>query len=212
MAKNRKRQRPPAPTVGDVLDALKDETDRGVVLIGSQWLQDKLESLLRTYFLGTSDAPEPLIESLLSNEMHDPPLGRSWPRLALCRTLGILGQPICDSIAAVQNLRNHYFAHYIGPSSLTDPHLQESLSEILTSLPNDVRTNFDNLKARVYKPPYDGPDAISEQWADFLCSVSSIFTKLAEREKEISKHLPNQRCRDRIEQRSRPPGAIPETD
>jgi hypothetical protein len=146
--KRRKRPRLPRADLEAVYDALAKESDRGAVLIGAQMLQDRLENVLRSLFKRMADIPwsisspeklDNLLFELVSSEGRNAPLARSWPRIALCRALGLLGEKDCDAIEGIQRIRNHFFAHHTGHVSLSNPIVVEVL--------NEVFDNFDDYQS-----------------------------------------------------------------
>jgi DNA-binding MltR family transcriptional regulator len=121
--------KPPKPTLMSIMVATLHESDRGLVMVLSQLIQDYLEKLLRSFFRYVYHAPEDSIDFLLSHDVYDPPLGNSSPRLAMCRVLGLIDDSLQDAIRALQKIRNYYFAHYTGEASLTDTHVRRMLLE-----------------------------------------------------------------------------------
>jgi len=83
---------------------LNNQTDRGAVLVGSAYLETKLEELL-----GSGLASNQTIFSALVRE-RTAPLRGFWAKIELSYLLGLVGKDVRDSLNTIRNLRND-FAH-----------------------------------------------------------------------------------------------------
>ncbi|RKH72457.1 hypothetical protein D7X96_05080 [Corallococcus interemptor] len=83
--------------------ALESESDRGCALIGAAFLDEKLEALLRNFFIDDKKVADALLKP-------NSPLGAFSARIRMCRALGLLSREACRMLGFVRGIRNE-FAH-----------------------------------------------------------------------------------------------------
>jgi hypothetical protein len=185
----RKRSRLPKAELEAIYKALSKESDRGVVLVGSQMLQDRLEEVLRKLFERMADIPytvkaneqlKGLIAELLSPDLLNAPLARSGPRIMLCRVLGLIGSHICDGITGIQRIRNHFFAHYTGHVSLSTPLVQKAVFDLYNSFPDYELDELDHYEklwrhGRIYRSK-----KFSKSRFAFITMVSFLHVRIGD--------------------------------
>jgi DNA-binding MltR family transcriptional regulator len=99
-----------------IMQAMLEETERGAVLVGVQWLDDMLEEVLRSRFAVENTGSE-IVNQLLNGAIA--PLGTLGVRVAACRAFGILRQEAYEVLEALREIRNHC-AHAKARTSLSD--------------------------------------------------------------------------------------------
>jgi DNA-binding MltR family transcriptional regulator len=108
-----------------VVETLDDESDRGMVLILSGFLEEALKTMLVGFFQ-VGAKTEALFES------GNPALGTFSARINLCHALGIINDKEREDLDMVRGLRND-FAHEVGASFSV-----ESISARINNLSNVV--------------------------------------------------------------------------
>src|SRR4051794_21975842 len=108
----------PRPEPEQIQEAMRDETDRGCVLVGTSWIENRLRLLIKqTLQAVTNDMKnerENAVDSLLTNQFG---LGTTRIRLLFCKSMMLIDDTTHDAIDNLTRLRNH-FAHWAGPSTL----------------------------------------------------------------------------------------------
>ena len=93
------------------LDKLKDESDRGMVLISTGYLEEQLKKILLAYFVN-----DPALVILVKG--GSAPLGAFSARITTCYALGLISKPEHDDMHILRRIRND-FAHDIHASFKT---------------------------------------------------------------------------------------------
>lgn len=118
-----RRQRP--PVVVDFVSMMRDlasETDRGVALIVSAWLDDALDHLLRASVVQHKKLAEGLFGP-------DRPLGTFSARINVAFAFGVINTKHFDDLHALRAIRNR-FAHTRAPMSFATPEIASSIGAL----------------------------------------------------------------------------------
>ncbi len=108
---------------------LLDESDRGSVLVGTAYLDEEVELLLRDAFLTTDEAIKKCVDPMLKGGRA--PLSSFWAKVKIACAMGLISPAVHDALDKMRDLRNA-FAHRAGPVSLSD----ERVAPILHKLGN----------------------------------------------------------------------------
>lgn len=93
------------------LDKLKEESERGMVLISTGYLEEQLRQILLAYFV-----EDPALASLTDGA--NSPLGSFSARTTACYALGLVSKDEHDDLHTLRRIRNE-FAHNIHASFKT---------------------------------------------------------------------------------------------
>ena len=93
------------------LEKLKEESDRGMVLISTGYLEEQLKKILLVYFVD-----DPALVGLVDG--GSAPLGAFSARIIACYALGLISKPEHDDLHILRRIRNE-FAHNIHASFQT---------------------------------------------------------------------------------------------
>ena len=98
--------------------AIGNESDRGCVLLATSFIDDALESLLRTKLKMMSDVRDTELDILLVKRPL-PPLGSFSIRTRVAAAMGILNRRTVHALRLLGDLRNK-LAHQKGPAALDE--------------------------------------------------------------------------------------------
>lgn len=110
-----------------IILALNDESDRGAVLVATEWLGDLLEALLRAKF-SAEGVDRESVQDLLLNGVTAP-LGSFAIRLKACHAFGLVRKEVYEVADALREIRNHC-AHAKAVVSLKDDDIAEYVRAI----------------------------------------------------------------------------------
>jgi DNA-binding MltR family transcriptional regulator len=100
-----------------ITEELKDESDRGVVLVSAAFLDELLEELLRAHFISDSK----ITDELLSNSG---PLGSFSARSKLAYCLDLIHETQFRDLETVRKIRNE-FAHSHRPATFDSDRIRD---------------------------------------------------------------------------------------
>ena len=130
-------------------NALAGETDRGVVLVGTAFIDYWLEGLLRrTFTLGAGNTKDnrDLIENVLVNGPQ-PLLGSIWARNTAAHLIGLIDDEFDGLINEIKGLRN-VFAHKPGnvvlDDAVVDPIVAKLTSQQHLELLKQFQANYES--------------------------------------------------------------------
>lgn len=123
---------------------LFEESDRGCVLVGTAYLDDEIELLLREAFGASDDTVKKAVDPLLKG--GNAPLGSFWARIKIALAMGLINTDVHDALDKMRELRNA-FAHKTGTVSLSD----EKVAPILSSLTSHVQKIVKAFKLLIEK-------------------------------------------------------------
>ncbi len=90
-----------------LLNSLRQESDRGCVLVSAAFIDQALDLAIRADFSPSSDGQATAVRTLFSSRG---PLGRMWARLQYARARDIIDEDMFEAIERVRSVRNR-FAH-----------------------------------------------------------------------------------------------------
>ena len=152
-------------------DNLLEESDRGCVLIAAAYLDDALESLLRTYFSQDAacvkNAVDPMFDGLA-------PLSSFSAKTKLAFALRLIDSGVFDNLELVRKIRNK-FAHSFEGVALTSQQIRDWIRSLKLTAPAK-----DRVKAK--------PAAVQEEKLRFTSAVCYAIGYLEEREIQINEN------------------------
>lgn len=84
---------------------MQSESDRGLALVGADFLDSILASMLKAYFVDTRDIAERLLGS-------DRPLSTFSSRIVASYLIGLIPRSYYDDLERVRKIRNEFAHHY----------------------------------------------------------------------------------------------------
>lgn len=102
---------------GAFFNSLRSESDRGCVLVAAAFLDESLESLLRSKMLREPKERKACVDPLFATMA---PLSTYWAKTQCLRALEIIEQWEYEDLHRIRELRNH-FAHSYDEVSFSDP-------------------------------------------------------------------------------------------
>lgn len=108
-------------------ETIKNESDRGCVLVAAAFLDEGLELLLRSRMSKDSAVVKGSIEPLFSGGVA--PLRSFWAKAKLCFSLGLVPDNLHADLMRIRSLRN-LFAHSYSGASFEDPTVIQLVSEL----------------------------------------------------------------------------------
>jgi hypothetical protein len=139
----------------EITQALASESDRGCVLVGAAWIEDLMRTMIRDeieFLCQTRDVSSTVpkdIKSLLKT-IVDGAMNRAANRVAFIRATGMIDDRLRNSMNALFLMRNEFFAHFPGRSSLSAPQVSQRLKEFCEINP----TNDETFTASLGKQRY----------------------------------------------------------
>lgn len=126
-----KRKHPVVPTDVDdqaslFFEALKNESDRGCVIVAAAFIEDALEVLLRASMSRQRSVVKETIDPLFKGIG---PLSSSWAKAELCRANKLIPEWLYKDLAKIRDLRNQ-FAHTYRPASFGDVAVLDTVSKL----------------------------------------------------------------------------------
>jgi DNA-binding MltR family transcriptional regulator len=145
-------------------DRLRDETDRGKIIVAASYLDEELELVIRTMM---RDLPKDLEAELFRGYG---PLASFSGKIKLAFALKIINEAIYKDLLVIKALRNH-FAHAYSHDSAYDNWIQESAMSLEFGNTDDQKLKdfCFSLTVREEKQPND------EYWMVSPTSVSTIL-------------------------------------
>ena len=160
---------------GEFIESLRDESDRGLVLISAAYICEKLKEVLQAKIQQNPEVPEKLIASLFNAHA---PLESFAARIKFAFLLSLVDNYTFHDLETVREIRNH-FAHDYARAAFGD----ENVSCLACKLKTANRA-FERFGA---PPDFDTAcaDDINNQSkkerARFTLAVSEIANQLEER-------------------------------
>lgn len=108
---------PELKRLGDFLDKLRKESDRGAVLISASILDEQLKEVLRAFFTDSKSSKE-LIEGT------NAPLGTFSSRINSCYGLGLIQKNEFEELNTIRKIRNE-FAHKWDDGDFMTPRIKD---------------------------------------------------------------------------------------
>lgn len=151
-----------AEDLAKFVEELKRETDRGLPLVASALIDDKLLETLRAFFCEGPSAVKLLDEGTA-------PLGTFSARTEACFALGLIDEYEHSEITLLRKVRNE-FAHAKHGISFQSPRVQGLCSSLRSDLPegvgyptNDPRFRFTNAAVAIVLRLYHRPDWVAQE-------------------------------------------------
>lgn len=119
---------------GEPLDAplttqmLRRESDRGCVLVGAAILEEALDGLVRSGFVGDEGVEKHSISPLLA---ASGPLGSLWAKTQLTNAMGLLSADTYHDLEIIRKLRNR-FAHQRESATFSDADVVTAVDRLAT--------------------------------------------------------------------------------
>jgi hypothetical protein len=169
------------------LKTLYDESDRGCALVAGAWIDERLASLLHTYFEACSGNTKDSLELFhwLLWKRPDAPLMSTGIKCRLCRALGLINETFYRVINRIAEIRNQHFAHFALNNSFENTEVQGlifGLKEMISGLPDANKLFWD--RSDVLANPIRG----NRHW--FIGAVGTIILELNLMEIHIAHGLP----------------------
>lgn len=151
-----------AEDLAKFVEELKAETDRGLPLVGTALIDEKLKETLEAFFI------EGKSSNKLINE-GNAPLGTFSSRLEACNALGLIDQYEYSEINLLRKVRNE-FAHAKHGISFQSDRIKGFCSTLTSSLPegenyplSDPRFRFMNAVVCIVLRLYYRPDWVMKE-------------------------------------------------
>lgn len=106
-----------------ILDDLRNESDRGAVLIAGAYIDDLLRAILAHAMIDDEQLVKPLLNG---------PLSAFATRLKLARAFGLIGPDMSHDIEVLREVRNH-FAHARKSLDLNDPEVANTCNRFIAN-------------------------------------------------------------------------------
>lgn len=165
-----------AEDLAKFVEELKRETDRGLPLVSTALIDDRLLETLRSFFCDGPSTAKLLDEG-------NAPLGTFSSRTEACFALGLIDEYEYSEIALLRKVRNE-FAHEKHGISFQSPRVQGLCSSLKSSLPegagypiNDPRFRFTNAVVAIVLRLYYRPEWVAQErrqkktWVPMSASV-----------------------------------------
>lgn len=152
----------------EFLKEFQTETDRGAVLVGAALIDDRLERLLRSHFLGVKESSELLVGA-------NAPLGSFSARIKTAYCLGLITDMEHHECDIIRRVRNE-FAHKLHGLTFKDQKVKDLCNNLRANTPDIDRFNGDARQLYInsviltslalwYRPEYSEPyKAQSRKW------------------------------------------------
>lgn len=158
MPADRREEFPHLAKFWPYIDLLREESDRGRVLISTGYMEEQLKDVLLAFMLDTASAKELLTSG-------NAPLGTFSARIAACYSFGLISELEHSDLTLMRKIRNE-FAH-----------------NILTSF--QTPSVVDRCKALHYKigdyPLKGTGEVITDPMAQFTSAAAAIILHLTNR-------------------------------
>lgn len=172
-------------TLGDheetIVYALAGESDRGCVLVSTEFLSDALEAYLRTKFskVGT---PKGIQERLLTAQMA--PLSSFAMRINICRAIGLIGTKTFHALDDLREIRNRA-AHHTA-FNLQDKEIEQQIRTLSDFSLATSNGQEDSVLTEKWKSVGEDFAAISSERATILNGTFSLYGWIWSREMYLS--------------------------
>ena len=118
------------------IEKLKNESDRGVVLISAEFINNYLTSLFEKYLILNKDLRKGILENSLA------PLHTFSNKIKMAYSLGLIDKKQYKNLEYIRKIRNK-FAHRIFDASFEDTEIIEWCNKIkITRIPGDDPSNY----------------------------------------------------------------------
>ncbi len=173
-----------AEDLAKFVEELRRESDRGLALVASALIDDKLGETLRSFFCEGSSAAKLLDDSNAA-------LSTFSSRCEACFALGLIDDKEYSEIALIRKVRNE-FAHAKHGLSFQTPRVQGLCSSLKSNLPegggypiNDPRFRFTNAAVAIVLRLYHRPEwvALERRQPKTWLSSSATEWRMFENEK-----------------------------
>jgi DNA-binding MltR family transcriptional regulator len=164
----------------EFISSLKDESDRGLVLISAEFIGEMLREVLQTCLLQNTAVTPKLIASLF--EVHAP-LEPFSARVKFAFLLSLVDKETFEDLETIREIRNH-FAHDYGRADLGD--------EKVASLTRTLRAANRAVSRFGASPDFNAAssevaldDQSKKEKARFVLAASEIVNRLEKRLREF---------------------------
>jgi len=138
----------------EFFEEMKKETDRGVALIGAEFINAILEQVLKSHFIDNAKHVNALLKK-------NQPLGSLWSRSEIAYCIGLLPEPTFHDLDLIRQIRNEFAHNYVAQTF--DSEIIENLCLKLKS--PDITLNIIRL---IWK------DACLDNRDRYIASIVSI--------------------------------------
>lgn len=171
------KRRSPAD-LSQIINAILRESDRGCVLVSAAWLEDILRmaicrTMSRIHGFGTNKLPTEERDAM-ERALLEGALNRAANRIVFCRLAGLISAPMAAAMESLFTLRNQHFAHFAGPSRLTDPAVQVALAQFTKAVDELNRGNPPNIEDLIKL----GKRKYSNARKDFMAAYASLLAEV----------------------------------
>jgi DNA-binding MltR family transcriptional regulator len=101
--------------------SVREESDRGCVLVAAAFLDEALEAILRSHMSQETHVVRDIVGRLFR---PDGPLGTFSAKISLCRALQLIDQQDYEDLDRIRGLRNH-FAHSHNTAAFAEQHVKD---------------------------------------------------------------------------------------
>ena len=147
------------------IEKLGEESERGMVLISTGFLEEQLKTMLLAYFVDDKS----LVDFV---DGGNAPLGSFTARITACYALGLIGKAEHDDLHILRRIRND-FAHKINASF-------------------EIQSIIDRCKLLQFKAyDYDSPEhgeVIVPPSAQFISAATGLILNFVNRPHYVAKH------------------------
>lgn len=150
-------------------EAVRRESDRGCVICSAAYIDDALESAIRSYLKELSNPPKSLLDSLLTRRPQ-PPIGSFAVRTKMARALGLIDDPQMTAIDGLRPMRND--AAHLGSEFSFDNPLYR-IEQMYVALSDEEQESLRTMDSLREKEPEKYPKRRA-----FEAAVTSIFFRL----------------------------------
>lgn len=105
-----------------VVEALKEESDRGTVVLAAAWLDESLTRIIAKFLKPVSPVDEKLLKA-------GQPIGDLGTKIILAERLNLVHPDLLSSLSLMRKLRND-FAHLSSHLSFPTPNVKDRVSEL----------------------------------------------------------------------------------
>lgn len=149
------------------LSAITSESDRGCVICSAAYIDDAMESAIRSYLIDLANPPKSILDGLLTRRPQ-PPIGSLAVRTKMARALGLIDDALVRAIDGLRSMRND--AAHLGTTFSFDTYQLEHLYVALSDEEQARLKEMDALRI-------ENPEEYSKRLA-FEKAITSIFFRL----------------------------------